>query len=139
TFFKVGETPADIAIEEPSWQPLIFAADNQTLYLLTRDGSQPPHLRAYFVPSRSFLPEPNYVLEGGYDNLVMSQDRTKLLGIYATTDRTRAHWFDSARAKLQAKIDAALPDTVNRVVSSSADEQLHVIASASDRVPGVYY
>jgi dienelactone hydrolase len=139
SFFKIGETPADIAIEEPTWQPLVFAADNQTLYVLTRTGSEPSHLRAYSVANRAFLPEPDYVIPSGFESLVMSQDRTRLLGVYYLTDRTHVHWFDPARAKLQAKIDAALPDTSNRIISSSDDEQLHVIVSTSDRNPGVYY
>ena len=138
-FFKVGETPADVAIEEPVWQPLTFAADNQTLYVLTREGSQSPHLRAYSVPKRAFLPEPDYVVEGEFSSLIMTQDKTKLLGVNYTTDLPHVHWFDDGRARLQAKIDGALPGTFNRITSSSDDEQLHVIAASSDRQPGVYY
>jgi dipeptidyl aminopeptidase/acylaminoacyl peptidase len=139
TFFKVGETPADVAIEEPTWQPLAFAADNETLYVLTRDDSQRRHLRAYYVPDRAFRPDLDYVLEGAYDSIVLSPDRTKLLGVYYTTDRTMVHWFDADRANLQAKIDGALPDTLNRSNSVSDDSQLRVIFSTSDRAPGTYY
>ena len=138
-FFKVGETQADVAVFEPAWQPLVFAADNQTLFVLTREGSQAPHLRAYYVPKRAFLPAPDYVVEGQFDSLIMTQDRTKLLGINYTTDLPHVHWFDAGRAQLQAKIDGALPGTYNRITSSSNDEQLHVIAATSDRQPGVYY
>ena len=139
TFFKVGETPVDIAVTDPTWQPLAFAADNQTLFVLTRDGSQPSHLRAYDVPHRAFLPAPDFVINGTYDTIVMSPDRSKLLGVYFTTDRPHVHWFDAERASLQAKIDAALPDTFNRVNSSSDDGQLRIIVSSSDRQPGIYY
>src|SRR6185312_15127677 len=38
SFFKVGETPVDIAALEPTWQPLQFLADNETLFVLTREG-----------------------------------------------------------------------------------------------------
>ena len=139
TFGKIGETPADIAIEEPTWRPVVFAADNQTLYVITRTGNEPSHLRAYSVVNRAFLPQPDFVIPGGYESLVMSQDRTKLLGIYYATDRSYVHWFDADRARLQAKIDAALPGTSNLIISSSEDEQLHVIAATSDRVPGSFY
>ena len=139
TFFNVAETPADIAIEEPSWKPLVFAADNNVLYVLTREGNQPQHLRAYDVAQRAFRPGLNYVLEGGYDTLLMSPDRTKLLGLQYLTDRIHVHWFDEERASLQAKIDAALPGTANTIFSSSDDSRRHVIRSSSDRVPGIYY
>ena len=106
---------------------------------VTREGSQRPHLRAYFVPTRSYLPEPNYELPGELQSLILSQDRTKLRGIYYLTDKSYVHWFDPARASLQAAIDAALPGTHNIVTAASADEHIFVIAAASDRQPGVYY
>ena len=140
TFFKVAESPADTAVLLPTWEPLAFAADNETLYVLTREGNQPPHLRAYHVPSRAFLPAPDFALAGDYDvGVVQSRDRTKLRGIYFTTDRRQVHWFDPARAQLQAKIDAALPNTFNRIISTSDDEQLQVIVASSDREIGTYY
>ena len=139
TFFKVGETPAVIAGGEPNWQPLAFAADNETLYVLVRDGGVYPHLRAYDVPKRAFRPDLDYVVEGTYDTIVMSPDRAKLLGVYYTTDRPHVHWFDAERARLQAKVDGALPDTFNSIYSSSDDGQLRIIVSSSDRQPGVYY
>jgi len=139
SFFKVAETPADIAVEEPSWKPLVFAPDNNVLYVLTREGSQPQHLRAYDVFKRVFVPGLNYVLEGGYDTLIMSPDRTKLLGLQYLTDRMCVHWFDADRAKLQEQIDRALPDTTNSIFSSSDNGRRHIIRASSDLVPGVYY
>lgn len=139
TFFKVGETPAVIAAGEPAWQPLAFSADNDTLYVLIRDGGKYPHLRAYDVPQRAFRPGLDYVIEGTYDSIVMSPDRAKLLGVYYITDLPHVHWFDADRERLQAKVDGALPDMFNRIGSSSDDGQLRIIVSSSDRQPGVYY
>jgi dipeptidyl aminopeptidase/acylaminoacyl peptidase len=139
TFFKIGETPADIAIEEPSWQPVAFAANDEILYVLTRDGSQPQHLRAYDVSHRAFQPDLDYVVEGTFESIVQSPDRTKLLGVYYSTDRLRVHWFDAERAALQAAIDGALPDTINRSSSVSDDGRIRVITATSDRVPANYY
>ncbi len=138
-FTKVASSPADTAIEAPTWQPILFGADNQTLYVITRELGQTDRLRAYDVANRSFLPGLDYPLEGEFDSLVMSWDRSKLLGVYTTTEKRNVHWFDAGRAALQAKIDGALPGTVNFIASSSADDQVHVLVSTSDRQTPVYY
>lgn len=138
-FIKVGTSPADTAIEAPTWQPIVFGADNQTLYVITRELGHPDRLRAYNTRARSFLPELDYPLDGAYSSLVMSWDRSKLQGVYYTTDREQVHWFDADRGALQAKIDGALPGTLNRITSSSADDQINVLVSTSDRQPPVYY
>ena len=138
-FVKVGSSPADTATEAPTWQPIAFGADNQTLYVITRELGHSDRLRAFDVATRSFLSSLDYTLEGSYSALVMSYDRSKLQGVYYTTDKEHVHWFDPARAALQAKIDGALPDTFNRITSSSADDRVHVLVSTSDRQPAVYY
>jgi hypothetical protein len=107
--------------------------------VLTREGSQAPHLRAYDFARQGYQPGLDYVLEGAYDTLVVSPDRTKLLGIQYLTDRTHFHWFDAERAALQAAIDRALPGTTNVVTSSSDDSRRHIIRASADRVPGTYY
>ncbi len=128
TFYKVGETPADVAQSRSrAGEPLAFAADNQTLYVLTREGSQSPHLRAYDVPHRAFLPGLDYVVPGGdlrHDHPVARPHQAAGHLLRPRIGPTHAHWFDAERASLQAKIDAALPDTFNRLISSSDDGQL---------------
>ena len=148
-FVKIGQSPSDTAIEAPTWEPIVFGADNQTLYVITREPGHSDRLRAYNTTSRSFLPGLDYTLEGSvsaigsaWDRssaLAMSWDRSKLQGVYYTTDREHVHWFDAGRAALQAKIDGALPNTFNRITSSSADDQVHIIVSTSDRQTPVYY
>ena len=138
TFAKVAETPRSLLGYTAKWEPLVFAADNRTLYVILRDGPE-VRLRAFDTVEKTYLPEPNYVLEGDYDTLVLSWDRSKLLGVYSVADRPVVHWFDHARAVLQAKIDAALPGNVNRIVSVSRDEKVYIVSSSSDRDPGTYF
>jgi dipeptidyl aminopeptidase/acylaminoacyl peptidase len=66
-------------------------------------------------------------------------DWTRMRGIRYETDRARFHYLDPADDKLAAEIDAALPGTVNLVVSVSADESKMVIDSNSDSVPENYW
>jgi dipeptidyl aminopeptidase/acylaminoacyl peptidase len=146
-FYHVAETPADIAIEVPAMLPLRFAADNDTLYVVTSDPGQPARLRAYVTSKHAFAREPDFELPGSLDSLtantadalVMSPDRTRLLGVYYLTDRTHVHWFDDARAALQAKIDAALPGTINRIATSTDDGLMHTVVALSDRQAPVYF
>ncbi len=138
-FHKIGQTLAADAINNMDWEPIVFGADNQTLYVITRAAGQPDRLRAYNTRTDAFLPELDYALEGAYSSLVMSWDRSKLLGVYYTTDKEHVHWFDPTRAAIQEKVDAALPDTFNFISSSSADDQVHILVSTSDRQPPVYY
>ncbi|QYM79690.1 S9 family peptidase [Horticoccus luteus] len=138
-FFKVAETEGDAGMISPSWSPQAFAKDNDTVYVLVLGDDGEIRLRSYRVSTRSFTDEVNYEVESDPGDVVMSRDRSKLLGIYYTTDREHVHWFDADRAKLQSEIDAALPSTFNRVVSSSDDEKVRVIVATSDVSPGTYY
>ena len=54
-------------------------------------------------------------------------------------DRPRLKWFDPAMAKLQARIDRALPGKNNRVVSRSRDNGKVMVWSAAADDPGAYY
>lgn len=138
SFFKVAETDATEGMIAPAWQPLVFAKNNEVLYIIV-SGDDGDRLRSYNVATRAFTNEVDYELGGDVEELVMSWDRSKLYGVYYVTDRTRVHWFDANRAKLQAAIDAALPGTLNRVISESEDERVMVIAATSDVQPGFYY
>ena len=139
-FSTIVDTPRQEKKGDRIWSALQFAADNRTLYVLSNDADgKGDRLRAYDTFDRHYLPGPDYYLDGDYDGLVTSWDRTKLLGVYSTTDRLVVHWFDQARAALQVQIDAMLSGTVNRIVSTSSDEQVSIVHSFSDREAGTYY
>lgn len=132
---KVASFPANGA----KWSLLQFAADNETLYLLSNAETDTPALhslntRTLQLSAPLFRPP-----AGEIDRILTSHDRTRLEGVIYTDDKPRYHWFDAGRAKLQAQIDASLPDTFNVVTSRSADEQVLVVLATSDRHPGTYY
>jgi dipeptidyl aminopeptidase/acylaminoacyl peptidase len=54
-------------------------------------------------------------------------------------DRDRIQWLDPAMQALQARLDRALPDRVNRIVSRDADDNRMIVWSASASDPGIYY
>lgn len=134
-FKPVAEFPEN----NPEWTFLSFAADNETLYLLVYGKEQTAALHTLNVRTGK-LSEPIFRPPAGeVSGLVMSYDRNRLLGVSYLAEREHYHWFDPARARLQAQIDASLPGTENTIVSRSADEKRLVIHAGSDRDPGAYY
>jgi dipeptidyl aminopeptidase/acylaminoacyl peptidase len=122
-----------------TWEPLRFAADNKTFYLVSREEQDRGALYAYNTETKQrgsalFVPP-----EGEITDIVLSRDQTRLLGVVYLSDREHYHWFDPARAELQKTIDNTFPGSTCRVVSSSADEKIKLIYVSTDRDPGSFY
>lgn len=60
-------------------------------------------------------------------------------GIVYEDDRARTHWVNPEMARLQARLDAALPGKINVVVNRSADANRLLIFSYAADDPGTYY
>ncbi len=73
------------------------------------------------------------------DVLAWSDDHSKPRALAYETDRPRLHYFSAEDQKLQTMVDASLPNTVNRIVSCTTDEQIVVVYSQSDHDRGSYY
>jgi dipeptidyl aminopeptidase/acylaminoacyl peptidase len=134
---KIHEFPAN----DPGWtvHPEV-GADNETLYLLTRDSTDTNALQTYNLRTGVLSPILFQVpADGEINDVLLSFDRKKLYGVLYTTDKAYYHWFDDSRARLQAQIDAALPGAFNTVTSRTPDEKVLVIHSGSDTEPGAYY
>jgi len=140
SWYIAGRTPlVDAAADATFWEELEFAADNETLYVVTRGETDTGALRAFNTRTRLTGPV-LFCPEGGeIGGLVTSYDRHRLLGVTYHTDRPQYHWFDPERERMQMLIDRALPEAFNLVVSTTVDERLLVIASESDRLPVSYY
>lgn len=135
TFSPIREFPANGV----GWKAVAFAADNENLYLLTHDDTDTNALRVFNTRTRALGPVLFNSPDGEINRVLLSWDCTRLYGVLYTTDKPHYHWFDVARAKLQAQIDASLPGTFNEVVSATPDEQLLVVYATSDLSPGAYY
>jgi dipeptidyl aminopeptidase/acylaminoacyl peptidase len=134
-FVKVAEFPAN----DPKWEWRFFAADNETLYLVSTEKSDTGTLYAYNVRTRQLGAPLFHSPDGEIDSVLSSYDLTKLYGVTYTTDKTYYHFTDPARARLQNTIDNSLPGTTNIIISESQDEKIMVVAATSDRTPGSYY
>lgn len=67
------------------------------------------------------------------------EDTTRLRGIAFETDRPHISYIDPADAAVAKQIDTALPDTVNEITSTSADESKMIIRAYSRSFPDAYY
>ena len=54
-------------------------------------------------------------------------------------DRQRTAWLDPGMKAVQARIDRALPDSMNRIVSRDATDTRMIVWSSSPSDPGAYY
>ena len=122
-----------------TWEPEFFAADNVTLWLLSREEHDRGAL--YAMNTRTFERGPALFVppEGEISDVIVSRDRTRLLGVRYEAERERYHWFDPARGELQAKLAATFVGCDVRVSSVSDDESVALVWVGHDREPGVYY
>jgi len=122
-----------------TWEPLAFAADNKTLYLVSREEHDRGALYAYNTETRTRGPAVFVPPAGEITNVVMNRAHTKLLGVAYLSDRPQYQWFDPARADIQKTLDNTFPGVTCHIVSTSADETVCLVYVGSDREPGAYY
>ncbi len=122
-----------------TWEPQQFAADNVTLWLISREEHDRGALYAYNTRTRERGPALFVPPAGEINNLITTYDRTRLLGVSYETDQLQFHWFDPARAALQAKMENTFRGTQVQLTSTSADDQVALVRVSYDREPGVYF
>jgi dipeptidyl aminopeptidase/acylaminoacyl peptidase len=66
-------------------------------------------------------------------------DQGEITAVHYTDDRSRVEWLVPRMKELQGKIDRALPDRINRVVSMSDDGTKMLVWTGSAADPGAYY
>lgn len=77
--------------------------------------------------------------QGDIDSVLRDPLSGRLIGFRYHNERWRTHFLDSDLAKLQAKIDRALPGADNLLVDWSTDRKKVLVRSASSSDPGIYY
>jgi dienelactone hydrolase len=122
-----------------NWQPFRFAADNVTLWMISREDHDRGALYAFNTRTLEkgaplFVPP-----EGEIDDIVTTPDNRKLLGVVYESEQRHYHWFDPARAALQLKLENTFAGTDVRVTSESDDENVRLIWVGYDREPGTYF
>ncbi len=122
-----------------TWDPQEFAADNTTLWIISRHEQDRGALYALNTRTFEFGPPLFIPPEGEISAIVTSVDRSRLLGVQYDAARSHYHWFDATRGALQAKLEKTFVGCDVRIISRSDDENVAIVWAAHDREPGVYY
>ena len=124
---------------EETWDPREFAADNTTLWMISRAEHDRGALHA--VNTRTFDLGPVLFTppEGEITEIITTPDRSRLLGVRCESEREFYHWFDAERGALQTRLAGTFTGCDVRVTSVSDDSSVALVFAAHDREPGVYY
>jgi dipeptidyl aminopeptidase/acylaminoacyl peptidase len=69
--------------------------------------------------------------------IVYDRWKKRIVGLRYDVERAGAAWFDDDWARIQASVDRALPDTVNRI--SRGEDKRYLVTAFSDTNPGTWY
>jgi hypothetical protein len=116
-----------------TWQPLRFAADNATFWLISREEHDRGALCAYDTVTLRRGPALFVPPDGEIEDIVTSRDRSRLLGVAYEAERRVYHWFDEARGRLQASLENVFKGADVRITSQSDDEQVNLVWIGHDR------
>jgi dipeptidyl aminopeptidase/acylaminoacyl peptidase len=122
-----------------NWQPWRFAADNVTLWMISREEHDRGALYAFNTRTLQRGPALFVPPEGEIVDLITTPDRARLLGVAYESDRRYYHWFDDARAALMLKLENTFVGTDVRITSESDDQTVQLLWVSYDREPGSYF
>ncbi len=119
--------------------PLFFCYDREALYVSSNVGRDKAAIFE-FDPVRAETTELIFEHERvDVSHLLHSRARRCITGVAFEEDRVDYHFFDAERERRQRRIDQALPETDNSIVSTSRDESRAVVHAGGDRSRGTYY
>jgi dipeptidyl aminopeptidase/acylaminoacyl peptidase len=135
----VDDRPAN---SEDSLVPLALEGAEQLL-VETRNGRDTSAVYEYDLRRRRLGAEPVAALNGfdTHASLVRNVAKGTVLGLHTNAAQPTSVWFDEQLAKVQQRVDAALPkDRFNRLMCGRCEANQHVLVqSRSDRNQGELY
>ncbi len=121
----------------------LFIGGDDSLYVETRSrGADTSSLGRMRVEGQGHLGAPQALVSlAGYDfsGTPIFGPSGELLGVHYLTDAQATLWFDPGMQKLQARIEALLPQTINLIECGRCSERKTLLVTSwSDRQPTVY-
>ncbi len=112
---------------------------NDALYVTANSGKDKQALHTFDLKTNTLNPIPLVQLaDFDFKGELMFTDE-KLLGVRYLSDANATVWFDEDMKKVQAQVDALLPDTVNLISAARRAEMPWVLVNSySDRQPSKY-
>jgi dipeptidyl aminopeptidase/acylaminoacyl peptidase len=135
------ETLGDMALTNGGFSPIAFDYDNSTLYVSSRKDGDKSAIYIYDTKARKMGEKifAHPMIDLGRNNLIFGRMQKKLLGIRYEADMPTTTWVDPTMDRLQKSIDAALPKTINEILTPSETDKVALMFAHSDRDPGAYY
>lgn len=123
----------------PSWTPLAFDGDNQTLFVSSDFNHKTRAVYRYDTKTRHLgelvHADDTYDVTGvTYNNAL-----NRVVAVTYDADRPVTVWLDKDLANLQRSLDATFPDTLISIATASDDNSKFLVRSYGDRFPGTYY
>jgi dipeptidyl aminopeptidase/acylaminoacyl peptidase len=126
------------ALDDATFTPEWVGPDG-TLYVSAYMGKDKAAIYRYDLVNNKILPEPVLASNDFDVDASFLHNKDKLLGLRYQADGELTHWFDPATAAIQKAIDAALPNTSNRISFGQRSETPYVLVDAySDVQPHLY-
>ncbi len=133
---QIGESTGDI----DRMRPLAFDEDNQTLFVSSRNQGDRSVVYRYDIANKRLgdvvAQHPWLDMNGG---LVSHPGNGKVLGIRHSAEMPGVSWFDERYAAIQAGLDKALPNTVNRITPGDEAARYLLVFAQSATDAGTYY
>lgn len=132
----LGNDPLDAS-------PLGFSADGNQLYISKLSESKRYAIYTFDVEKDQIgevvLEHALYDIAPSNRGGTISAPDGRLIGVRYYTDKAHTYWLDSDYAIIQQQIDSAVPNSVNRILSISQDEQRLLVFASTSQNPGTYY
>lgn len=80
--------------------------------------------------------DPDYDVDG---SLIYSRKKEQVIGVRHSNSSTGRIYFDKSYETFQTSLSKVLPDTHNYISSLSYDENVYVLFSENDSIPGAFY
>lgn len=131
-------TRADTRKREGLITPFLFQTGSQALVM--HDDEQGNNaIYQQDVLTQKDLATTFTASKGEVEDIILSDDRTALLGVTTTQAEGGIHWIDPALADLQASFDKAVPDGKVRIESMNRDRTKMLVRVSAANWPGALY
>lgn len=127
-------------VNEDGFSPEAIGPDG-SLYVTAHNGNDTKSVYKYDLENNRIIPSPLVELTGFDFNgsLLFSRPLNKLIGVRYETDAQGTTWLDEGIKKVQDKVDALLPNTINLVIPPRDGGEVVQILSYSDTIPGLSF
>ncbi|HTD06921.1 S9 family peptidase [Undibacterium sp.] len=127
-------------LKESGFSPSFIGPDG-SLYVTAHQGHDTTSVYQYDLANNKVMTTPIVTMKG-YDfagSFTYNKIKNKLTGLRYETDASATFWFDDDWKKLQQRVDALLPDTINTISGpSDSAPKVILIHAFSDVYPGAY-